>query len=341
EVGPLVLERRLLEYQMAFLHRRPQDHMAPDAGQRRLGPRLERRHVDHEVLLGACPAREPPAGMQLVGRERARVHGADGHISGHDPDLALLACAVAATGRVNRDPVPARSVEDRCAAGDPHLVALGQESQPDSGGSIVLAGLQFALEREPLGRRRTHARAASVITAPLAAASRARCAPIQLAPHGSWPSSRSDARTDCTHTSAVDMIALVSPAAIAIGRKPAFRTWRCGRPKETFDAPRHMLTPSSARIREIVASVVVTASVSAPTVIASGSMITSSVAIPWSLAALTILRAPSRRFCGVSGMPVSSLARPITAAPWRATSRRISSRRSSSAVTELTNARPS
>ncbi len=41
-----------------------------------------------------------------------------------------------------------------------------------------------------------------------------------------------------------------------------------------------MLTPSSSRISEIVARVVVTASVAAPTVIASGSMITSSVAIP-------------------------------------------------------------
>ena len=76
------------------------------------------------------------------------------------------------------------------------------------------------------------------------------------------------------------VIALVSPAAIAIGRKPAFRTWRCGRPKETFDAPRHMLTPSSSRISEIVASVVVTASVSAPTVIASGSITMSSGLMP-------------------------------------------------------------
>ncbi len=86
---------------------------------------------------------------------------------------------------------------------------------------------------------------------------------------------------------------------------------------------------------------IVTASVSAPTVIASGSITTSSAAIPWSPAALTILRAMSSRCCGVSGIPVSSLASPITAAPWRATSGRISSSRSSSAVTELTSARPS
>jgi hypothetical protein len=139
----------------------------------------------------------------------------------------------------------------------------------------------------------------------------------------------------------IDPLAMTVGAAIAIGRKPALSTWRWGRPKDTLDAPRHMLTPSSSRIRQIVASVIVTASVAAPTVMASGSMITSSVAIPWSLATLTILRAHSRRCSGVSGIPVSSLARPITAALYLATSGRISSSRSSSAVTELTSARPS
>ena len=84
-----------------------------------------------------------------------------------------------------------------------------------------------------------------------------------------------------------------------------------------------------------------TASVSAPTVMASGSMITSSIGIPWSPAAETILRAISSRCCGVSGMPVSSLASPITAAPCFATSGRISSSRSSSPVTEFTSALPS
>ena len=102
-----------------------------------------------------------------------------------------------------------------------------------------------------------------------------------------------------------------------------------------------MFTPSSSRIRLIVSSVVVTASVSAPTVMASGSITTSSGGMPWSPATDTILRAMSSRCCGVSGMPVSSLASPITAAPWRATSGRISSSRSSSPVTLLTSALPS
>ena len=81
-------------------------------------------------------------------------------------------------------------------------------------------------------------------------------------------------------TSAVDMIAEVNPAAIAIGRNAALRARRCGSPKETFEAPTHMFTPSSSRIIRIARSVVLTASVSAPTGIASGSITTSSGLIP-------------------------------------------------------------
>ena len=110
------------------------------------------------------------------------------------------------------------------------------------------------------------------------------------------------------------MIALVRPAAIAIGRNPALSAWRSGSPNETLEAPRDMFTPSSSRIRLMVVSVVLTAVGSAPTVIASGSITTSSRAIPKSAAAETILRAHSRRFSGVSGIPVSSLASPMTAA---------------------------
>ena len=76
------------------------------------------------------------------------------------------------------------------------------------------------------------------------------------------------------------MIALVRPAAIAMGRNAALSTWRSGSPNDTFDAPRHMFTPSSSRIRLIVASVVRTAAGSAPTVMARGSITTSSAAIP-------------------------------------------------------------
>ena len=84
-----------------------------------------------------------------------------------------------------------------------------------------------------------------------------------------------------------------------------------------------------------------TASVAAPTVIASGSITTSSGGMPKSPATLTIFVAISSRCCGVSGIPVSSFASPITAAPYLATSGRISSSRSSSPVTEFTSALPS
>ena len=67
EVGALVLERRLVEHEVALLDRRAQDHVAPDADQRRLGARLQRRDLDDEVLAGAGAARQPPAVAQLVG----------------------------------------------------------------------------------------------------------------------------------------------------------------------------------------------------------------------------------------------------------------------------------
>ena len=71
-VRALVLERRLLEHEMALHHRRPQDHVAADADQRRLRPRLQRRHVDHQVGARLRAAGEPPALAQLVGaRTRA------------------------------------------------------------------------------------------------------------------------------------------------------------------------------------------------------------------------------------------------------------------------------
>ena len=45
DVGALVLQRRLLEHEVALLHGRAQDHVAADADQRRLRPRLQRRHA--------------------------------------------------------------------------------------------------------------------------------------------------------------------------------------------------------------------------------------------------------------------------------------------------------
>src|SRR5262249_22154648 len=72
----------------------------------------------------------------------------------------------------------------------------------------------------------------------------------------------------------------------------------------------------------------------------SGSMTTSSGLMPWSPAAETIFLAISSRASGSISI-VSPFASPITAAPCLATSGRIASSRSSSAVTELTSALPS
>ena len=62
---------------------------------------------------------------------------------------------------------------------------------------------------------------------------------------------------------------------------------------------------------------------------------------PSSRFSFTVIRVNNRRFSGTIEIPVSSFAMPITAAPCFLTRGRIRSRRSSSAVTELTSALPS
>ena len=137
DVRALVLQGRLLEHEMALLHGGPQDHVPADADQRRLRPRLQRRHVHDEVLARGRPAREPPAFAQLVGAERARVDRAHRHVPVVDPHLALLARAVATARRVDRDAVPARGVEDRRAARDAHVRAVGLEAQAHPRGACL------------------------------------------------------------------------------------------------------------------------------------------------------------------------------------------------------------
>ena len=86
--------------------------------------------------------------------------------------------------------------------------------------------------------------------------------------------------------------------------------------------------------------IAVTASGAAPIGIASGSMITSSRAIPCRSAFSTIFAAAANRTSGSIEIPVSSFAIPITAAPWAATSGRSRSIECCSAVTELISTLP-
>ena len=113
EIRRLVLQRRLRQLHVALLHCGPQDHVSPDTDERRLRAALQRRHLDRHVLVRRRAAGEAPAVLQLLGRERARVDGVDRQVAGDDLDLALLARAVAAARRVDRDAVPARRVEHR------------------------------------------------------------------------------------------------------------------------------------------------------------------------------------------------------------------------------------
>jgi hypothetical protein len=198
EIRCLIVERRLVELDIALLDRGPQDHVPPDADERSFGTRLERRHLDREVFVGVCATREPPAVLQLLDSERTRVDRADGRLARDDLDLALLARPVTAAGRVDRDPVPARGVEDRRAGEHARLLD-----------GAVFAGLEEA-EPDPLGMRlvgKVFERAHVVVAACLS-----RYMRIQVAPHSSRPSRKSVARTASTISGRREsMMALVSP----------------------------------------------------------------------------------------------------------------------------------
>src|SRR5262249_34120631 len=207
-------------------------------------------------------AGESPAVAKLVGAEGTRVDWAELGAAGNDAYLALLAGAVTAAGRIDRDAVPARGVEERRPGRDACLL-----DRP------VLADLQVA-EADALGMRLLRK---ILDGAHVAAACFARWRRIHSAPHSSWPMRKSVARTASTVSSRrASMIALVSPWLCATARNAAPSVWRPGRPNDVLDAPQVVFTPSSSRSRWSVSTKSVTARGSAPTGMASGSMITSS-----------------------------------------------------------------
>ena len=110
----------------------PQDHLAADADGRGLGPGGQRGYVDREVAGRVGPGR-PAASRRRAARgvnvlTSCRVTG----VAAVDPDLALVAGAVAAAGGVDRDAVPGRGVEDGDARRhpDPRSVAGPRGARP-------------------------------------------------------------------------------------------------------------------------------------------------------------------------------------------------------------------
>ena len=76
------------------------------------------------------------------------------------------------------------------------------------------------------------------------------------------------------------MMAEVMPAAMAIGRKAALTAWRWGRPKEMFEAPQVVFTPSSSRSRRTSAKTCRPAVPIAPIGMTSGSTTMSAALMP-------------------------------------------------------------
>ena len=112
-------------------------------------------------------------------------------------------------------------------------------------------------------------------------------------------------------------------------------------PNETLDAPQVMFTPNWSRIRRIVSIVTSELPVSAPIGMASGSITMSASAMPYSsVATRMIFSVSTRRLSASIGISSWSLGSAMIAASYFLTSGRIAAIRSSSAVIELTSARP-
>src|SRR6202034_1512459 len=131
----------------------------------------------------------------------------------------LLAGAVPAAGGVDRDAVPAGRVEQGHAVRNPNRPLIKNQIYPNGPVCYVL------------GNRHVPACCPCASACARSAASWARCAAIQDAPHSSWFSTRSEAltaRTICGDLAS--MIALVSPWLIAMGRNAAAIECRSGMP---------------------------------------------------------------------------------------------------------------
>ena len=113
DVGALVGQRRLFQLQEALDDRGAQDHLTANTYRCGLRTSLQWRHVELEIVRGRNPTGQPPAGPQLVGRKRARVELRERSLAADDLDLALATRAVPTTGRIDRDAVPRRRIEDR------------------------------------------------------------------------------------------------------------------------------------------------------------------------------------------------------------------------------------
>ena len=224
---------------------------------------------------GARQARRQPS-RSSSGAERARVERADRHVAAERP-APCTSCTCRGRRRSSRSRCRSSSRRRRRrAARHAHLGAVGQEAQPDALGAVdrgrvvhrLASARAAAAPRRHDGRRRLRRLRAR-------GARRSSARPTRRGRAAGRPRARRS-----TTPRRVLMIALVSPAADAIARKAALSAWRSGRPKDTFEAPRHMFTPSSSRISADRLERDRHGLGSAPTVIASGSMTTSSGGMP-------------------------------------------------------------
>ena len=325
EIGRLVLQRRLLELDVALLDGRAQDHVAADADQRRLRPGLQRRHLDRpgRRSTGARQASRQPARsssrVNARGSTRRDRHGAARQ------SVPCTSCRCRGHRRWSRSRRHSRTRRRRssCPRGraSPCRRARsgcgrGPAPSPRSAGS---ARSRRRCRLTSGGGRRSSAR------------------PTRHARAGG----RRPGRRRRTARERASMIALVSPWLAAIDRKAAFRTCRPGKAEGRVGRTAGHVHPElvadqARRLQEQRDGARLGAD-------RHRQRVDDHIGREGCRD-----RRPPRRSCAQppGGAPASigissSLARPITAAPCRATSGRIASSRSSSPVTELTSALPS
>ena len=130
EVGHLVGERRLGEFQVTLADGGTEDDLTADADRGGLGAGGQRRHLDVGVADGRGAAGEPPAVLDLLRGVGAQVEAGRQRRVRLEPDAAFLAGAVAAAGGVDRDAVPARRVEEGDPPRHPHRAVVEPEVDP-------------------------------------------------------------------------------------------------------------------------------------------------------------------------------------------------------------------
>ena len=208
--------------------------------------------------------------------------------------------------RPSRGPRPARAPRPAgsCPCAKRPRLPEGVKTTSASAGSLTVpaqAPRRVPARSRPARRRPSRPPRRPAVAEPEAARGSSRSTPGSPGP---LPISTSAAMT-AWRTSACSglVMADVIPDAMAMARNAPLIPLRFGRPKEMFEAPQVVFTPSSSCSRRTSAKTCRPAPPMAPMGMTSGSTTMSEAGMPWSAAMRTIFSATAKRTSGSSEMP--------------------------------------